>query len=480
MTVRDFFKTNKLLQITLALASGMFFLLMLIYSYQGWFTRYMADDYCNAVLFSKDAAGGLVDRYLTGFGGNRYSNIWLVGISEFLGGLKSIPYLPVIHIMLWVAGLIWVMTEVKKLLKADWSFAMTAFWGLSIGFFALIQAPNLYQIVYWRSSMTTHFAPVVYGTLLIAYLINQANKAALQELSFSAYVIAFVTAFIVGGFSEPADAVQVTVLVLAIAAVWFWGQNPTRNRILKLLGWTLGAALLSLVVMSISPANSRRLGDNTPGLALLIHDSFLYGLIFIQKTLSELPLPTFISILTPALLMGLYFKAELSKTQKRNLWIVIIAILFLMYLLIVASFSPSVLGQGYPVDRVRFYARLIMTLSLMFDGALLGALFSRRLSHPVLQWAMLAVFFAAGVVYPLRAVVTAYHQLPAYYARAEAWDKRDAIIRDLKAQGQTQLIVEQFDGVYSTKELDTYPTHWVNKCAAKYYGVKKISAIPYK
>ncbi len=480
MPLRDFLKTNKLLQTTLALGSGIFFLLMLVYSYQGWFTRYMADDYCNADMFSSNVIDGLLNRYVSGFGGNRYSNIWLVGVSEFLGGIKTIPYLPVFHILLWVVGLIWVMTEVKKILKADWSFAMTSFLGLSLAFFTLIQAPNLYQIVYWRSSMSTHFAPVVYGTLLIAYLLNQTQKAALQKLPLLPYLVAFISAFLVGGFSEPADAVQVTILILVIAAVWFWGQTPTRGRILKLLGWTLAAALLSLVVMSVSPANSRRLGNDPPGLMLLIHDSFLYGLIFIQKTINELPLPTFISILAPALLMGMYAKVELSKTQKRNLWLIMFAVLLIMYLLIVASFSPSVLGQGYPVERVRFYARLIMTLGLMFDGALLGMLFSQKLTHPVLQWMMLGMFFATAVIYPLRSVVTAYHELPAYRARAKDWDTRDALIRDEKAQGQTKLIVIQYDGVYSTKELDTFPTHWVNKCAAKYYGVKSISAFPDK
>ena len=62
--------------------------------------------------------------------------------------------------------------------------------------------------------------------------------------------------------------------------------------------------------------------------------------------------------------------------------------------------------------------------------------------------------------------------------RAEYWDKRDVIIRDLKADGETDLTVIQFDGVYGTKELDTFETHWVNRCAAKYYGVNSIRAIP--
>ncbi|MBK8618723.1 MAG: hypothetical protein IPN96_16765 [Anaerolineales bacterium] len=487
MTVRDSLRNKNIpaliLQSVLMLGAATFFTLMLVYSYQGWFTRYMADDYCNAVLFSENFTDGLYQRYMTGFGGNRYSNIWLVGISEFFG-IKSIPVLPVFHIMLWVIGLILMMSGVKKLVKAEWSFAMTSFLGLSIAFFTLIQAPNLYQTVYWRSSMSTHFAPVVYGTLLLAFLLNQSYKAATQSISISSIVIAFISAFIVGGFSEPADAVQVTILILAIAAVWRWGSNPSKKRILTLLGWTLGAAILSLTVMVISPANSQRLGDDPPGLMLLIHDAFYFSYIFITKTLRELPLPNALSIFVPAFLMWIYGQInnlEVSAAQKRNLWFVVIAIPLIAYLLIVASFSPSVYGQGYPVPRVQFYARLIMTIGLLADGALIGILLSQaqpKIKHPVLRSAIVILFSLVAVIYPFRAVMRAWSEIPTYRARAEDWDKRDAIIRALAAQGETDLTVIQFDGVDGTKELDTFATHWVNRCAANYYEVKSIRAIP--
>ena len=487
MTVREISKKKItsafILQSILVLGLAVFFLLLLVYSYQGWFTRYMADDYCNAVLFSESVTEGLYSRYMTGFGGNRYSNIWLVGVSEIFG-IKSIPILPMFHIILWAAGLIWVMNGVKKLLNADWSTVMTAFLGLSIAFFTLIQAPNLYQTVYWRSSMSTHFAPVVYGTLLIGFLLAQSYKAGTQALSRSTHVIAFISAFLVGGFSEPADAVQITVLVLSLAVVWYRGAKPAGDRVRNLLAWTLAGALLSLVVMLISPANSQRLGDNPPTLMQLIHDAFYFSWVFMTKTVREMPLPTILSASMPAVLTWLYWSmagVELSQPKKRGLWLIVALLPLVTYILIVASFSPSVYGQGYPVPRVQFYARLAMTLGIMIEGALIGVLLSQtrlRVSHPLLQFVMAAVFLALAVLYPFRAVARAYSEIPAYRERAEYWDKRDVIIRDLKADGETDLTVIQFDGVYGTKELDTFETHWVNRCAAKYYGVNSIRAIP--
>jgi hypothetical protein len=49
---------------------------------------------------------------------------------------------------------------------------------------------------------------------------------------------------------------------------------------------------------------------------------------------------------------------------------------------------------------------------------------------------------------------------------------------ELKAQGQIDLLIPQLDGVYGIKEMDVEATHWVNRCAAVYYGVNSIRAIP--
>ena len=68
--------------------------------------------------------------------------------------------------------------------------------------------------------------------------------------------------------------------------------------------------------------------------------------------------------------------------------------------------------------------------------------------------------------------------VPEYSIRAQAWDRRDAHITELREYGQDDLTVPQFDGIYDVKELDSLPTYWVNRCAAAYYEVNSIRAIP--
>jgi hypothetical protein len=88
-----------------------------------------------------------------------------------------------------------------------------------------------------------------------------------------------------------------------------------------------------------------------------------------------------------------------------------------------------------------------------------------------------AILLAVAALYPLRAAWLSLADVPVYRERAEAWDMREAQIYNLREQGQTDLIIIQFDGVEGVKEMDVNADHWVNRCAAKYYKVNSIRAI---
>jgi hypothetical protein len=92
-----------------------------------------------------------------------------------------------------------------------------------------------------------------------------------------------------------------------------------------------------------------------------------------------------------------------------------------------------------------------------------------------------ALLLIISAFYPLRAgFLTIKTDVPTYSARAMAWDEREAMIFKLRAQGETDLVIPQLSGVDGVKELDVYADHWVNRCAAQYYGVNSIQAITVK
>ncbi|MBK8419706.1 hypothetical protein [Candidatus Villigracilis saccharophilus] len=60
-----------------------------VYSYLGIYSRYIADDYCEAVRVTRSSPiSAVVERYQAGDwrAANRYSNLLFVGFSELIGG----------------------------------------------------------------------------------------------------------------------------------------------------------------------------------------------------------------------------------------------------------------------------------------------------------------------------------------------------------------------------------------------------------
>jgi hypothetical protein len=204
------------------------------------------------------------------------------------------------------------------------------------------------------------------------------------------------------------------------------------------------------------------------------------------NSFKTLPLPTLFTALMPFLIFyNLYASpiSALTSTQRTRASILLIAIPILSYLLIVASFLPSVYGQSFPVERARFSGQLSLVAGLMIEGALLGVLsaqYRARVTETLNLKLVFAILLAVTALYPLRAAWLSLGDVPAYRERAALWDERDAQIYKLRAQGKTDIMVYQFNGVDGVKEMDVNANHWVNRCAAKYYGLHSIRAVPNK
>lgn len=458
-----------------------------MYAYLGTFSRYLADDYCEAVrVIESSPIAAVVERYTAENWPRatiRFSNLLFVGFSEQLGK-NNMPITIFSMIFLWAAGLIWSVRELRKFLKIDWYFQTDLFVGAALGFFSLLQAPNLFQTIYWRSAMMTHFAPLVFGSFIFAFWVKQARRSENQPLPLPIYIFFFFTAFIVSGFSEPPTTTLITTLSLLMFITWVWGKSPAKQKYLALQAWTFTGAFLGLMVMILSPASANAAQEKTLNIVEILGNSFFYSYLFIADTLNTQPLPIVLTVLIPFMALWLHTKGknfELLREQKRFAWVVIVIIPFLVWLLIAAGFSPSVYGQGFPVERMRFLARFLMISAFILEGSLFGLLLknSRFKSNQILgQWAVVVLFVVISVVYPLRIALNLYrYDLPEFSERANLWDLRENYILRHASLGEKELVVPGFSGVYHVKELDSNPGHWVNICAARYYGVDSIRSI---
>jgi hypothetical protein len=150
--------------------------------------------------------------------------------------------------------------------------------------------------------------------------------------------------------------------------------------------------------------------------------------------------------------------------------------------MIAASFAPSVYGQSYPVERARFAGRLMVITASLLEGACLGVL-SAQWKYLRLQSAFVyiaLVLLAVSALYPLRGGWTILQANLSYDRQwTSAWDARQVQIFAEKAQGNQDLVVRQLPAIEYVKEIDTRPRFWVNRCAATFYGVNSIRAVPY-
>ncbi len=448
------------------------------FAYIGVYSRYLADDYCETVLVTRQSFfQALFIRYQTV--SDRYSNLMFEALSELLGP-HNIQIVPMIMIIGWTIALAWLIYAVKRLAGWQWSWLIDFYLAASLVFFSIFQAPNRFQTFYWRSAMATHFAPLVYLSFYSAIFITQLRRADTHPPAVWVGPIFFVAAFLGGGFSEPPDAMLIVASGLALMAVWIWEKSSRRRTTISLLLWTLGGGLLALLVMKFSPANTLRLGTQPPDLSTLISRTFLNTAQFILDSLLTLPVPTVISVAAPFLVIYILFldKPCLSPAQRRILGGVMIVLPLLMYTLIAASFAPSIYGQSFPIERARFAGRLVMTIALMLEGGCFGLFFSQwKLRRKTAATTLALVLLSVSLIYPLRAAwIIEKDEVPFYQKWSALWDLRQSQILEQKSQGIQDIQLFPLISIQGVKEFDANPNFWVNRCAADYYGVKSISA----
>jgi hypothetical protein len=285
-------------------------------------------------------------------------------------------------------------------------------------------------------------------------------------------------AFFVGGLSETLGALHIAILSLVLLCVFLFDKSPRRKPAQTLLIALLVGALLALVVMFLAPANEVRINDEngSPPFTTVLLRTFEYSFLFLRITFTNLPLPVVGLLAISSLMTMLVLQNQPSlKVEARIYWLFLL-IPVLLYGLVFASFAPSAYGQSYPVERVRFPAHFMLTITLTAFGICTGYVLSYIRSPAFMRYAVVTLAFVS-LLYPfwmMRQPLATYEFRRLFALR---WDEREQMIYEMKAAGQTELVLPALDGYEGTKELDVRPYFWVNQCAARIYGVDLISAI---
>ena len=443
-----------------------------VYAYLGFFSRYMADDYCLLVdLRFGDILTNSVNKYF--FKSNRFSNLFVLGFWELFP--NNLTFVPALHIILWVLGLYWLLSELNKLFDLKLELPIVLFAAEILALFSFFTAPNVFQILYWRPGQVSYLTPVVLFTLVAAWLVSLIRR---QKSSLLLAVLFAFLAFFIGGLSETLGTLHISILSLVILCVFLFDKSPRRRPALTLLIALLIGALIAMLVMFLAPANALRVNDEngSPPFTTVIFRALEYSLLFLRISVTTLPIPVTGLLAISGLLSYLFFiDQEKGKFDPRFNWIFLF-IPVLLYALIFASFAPSAYGQSYPVERVRFPAHFMLTIALSAFGICAGYVLSYVKLPSFTRYAIVALAVIA-LLYPywmMRQPLATYEFRRLFALR---WDEREQMIYDMKANGERDLVIPALDGYEGTKELDVRPFFWVNQCAARVYGVDTITAI---
>ena len=446
--------------------------ILAIYAYLGFYSRYMADDYCLLVdLRFGDILTNSWNKYL--FKSNRFSNLFVLGFWELFP--NNTAFVPALHIILWVTGLTWLLSEVIKVFDLKVDFPVRLFAAETLALFSFFTAPNIFQILYWRPGQVSYLTPIVLFTLVFAWLVQLVRK---QTVSYRLAALFAFLAFFIGGLSETLGVLHIAVLSLAIVCVLYFDRSPRRKPALTLLIALLIGAIAALLVMFLSPANELRINDEngSPDPLTVLIRNLGYTLLFLRIAVTTLPLPILALVAMTGLISYVFFmERDKQKLDPRFYWVFAL-IPVLTYGLIFASFAPSAYGQSYPVERVRFPAHFILTVNLTALGICAGYVLS-YVKLPAFTRYIAVALTVITLLYPfwMMRQPLATHEFRRLFALR--WDEREQMIYDFKANGEQDLVIPALDGYEGTKELDVRPFFWVNQCAAQIYGVHSISAI---
>jgi hypothetical protein len=455
-----------------------FILILAGYAYRGTFSRYLQDDYCySAQVMSRDFFSAQLDSYMRvmPYNSDRYSLTLFSGFAELLGGPKFDPYLPALSIVFWAAGLWLVFREWQKAFKIKINRLASIVGAFSILVFLFSMVPNLYQILFWRSAMFPYLTPLVINTLLAAaffYLYRMQRINLVQACLFG------LATFIAGGFSETVAAWQACLWGLFF--IFFLFRSTKEPFALKFLVIPILGSLLAIFVLAMGPGNGTQLQPfKRPDLVSLISQPLKYTWDFIHITLRKAVLP-FIVVGGMGFFIGLQTSPDHKISIQHALTRVLTIAVFCCISILAVMFPTTLAMSSSPGDRALLPAYFTLILSVFSVGWIAAAFF---ISNNL--WDQKKVVFQAGAVllgvfllfYTASTAPAVYSNLSASQHRAEAWDMRDAMIREAVAKGENHVVVPAFDSIGFIFELYPNEDFWVNQCAARYYGVEGISAI---
>jgi hypothetical protein len=412
-----------------------------------------------------------------------FVRMFFISVSELFGH-SSIRAWPALTILAFTLASFWMIHEISKSLLLNLSKWFEILLAELIVLFTLIEAPNQFQILYWRIGLVSYTVPMVFFPILTGALLFCARKVIPQRNPFGCMLVCALVAFMGGGFSETYVTLQTSMIGLAMLFVLAWVKNQERRKWMLLLSGALAGSLLSMLIIIVAPGNANRIAlmPAHPDFFSLAHMSIVNAFLF---TYTYLKTNSFLIVILLSLTMLIaYTHFTVNKNTLRLRPTTLVLTIFLApviaFILVIAVCIPSAYAESsMPDGRVLVEAVFILILMIMVEGFFVGASLSQlhQLSDdpvPLKLELFSAVLMAAILVYPLYDTYRTYQKIPEYRALSITWDRQDAKIRAARLSGEFIVTIKGFNVPGNLAEFQVDPGNWVNQCAASFYDVDQI------
>ena len=455
---------------------------LLWFAYIGIYSRYMADDYCFAANLHKL---GFVGHQVFTFQhwSGRFSSYFLGNVIAVLGPAAS-RIVPSLTILGLVGSSVYLFAGLLGLAgtPSAWWYAIEL--GVAATLLLLGGAPEIYQSLYWLGGSTSYVLPLI-GLLTLLALLIRAPKSTAAPRSAVLSILGFVTAgFFVGGFNEMLSCGMVSGFAVLLVADRLLGERAGLRSISPRVVAALVGTLLALAVAVAAPGNAIRQAEypSPPEPLYLLATSFKDAGHFVKATIQDETV-----LLAGILLMSVTLGAQVAATirpgpSQRSLVTAMAGTATAAGVMLVGLMLPfEYATTSYPVARALVTAQFTLSFGVVCGGCIAGVWLAglrlqRPAARPILNGVAACLIVAGAIASAGYSVWSSLSLRQDAQEFAEAWDRRDARIRDAVAKGARSIRVRSLSSMGTLEEIKHDPDDWVNMCVAAYYGLDEVYA----
>jgi hypothetical protein len=525
--------SSRLDRLWVYLALGVCLVPLILMAITGFSSRFLQDDYCYVTrLGGGSFLSNQIQSYLheTTFAGNRYSLSLGMGLAGFLG-TWSARILPGLMIILWLGG---VYAAFRKLNLPIYRW-LTALVAIVLLIMTLSTAPNLTQVLYWRPGMFPYLGPLVAGSWLLVVMLGRSTVwkwlgifllswlgAGFSETG-AAFQMVWLTGFlglaiflhpikkslwknglasvlgtlagIILLLASPANAARLQAsyvqaagcfpaLKLAVGSVAHFLAYSAYRVTLPTIFVMLFFFWLAFIMRPATIIPWKKIGWIAGG--IIFSEFFLLLAVMFPSAYAESSYPADRSLMVARWgltlsLAGLGWLAGwsvlgLSQRSRKAMTSTAAGITTILFMLYWIPGGIRWLEPVFPEIRTWLLSHPVVLVIGLISGVLVFGLFLYLESHWVFRRLVL-ILLSLLLIQPVVISGRVLSQRPAFQQRATLWDWRDAQIRAQAASGVEQVTIPALDSLAGIAELQSEPGHWVNRCAADYYGIKSLQAV---